>query len=155
MVVLTNCRPQTQNISKINFKASACFGTCPVFEMNINGNGEAIYHAGQFNPTQGLFETIIKKSQLDSQIELIEKSLFFNLESIYSTDETDQPTYSLTVNLTNGQTKTIEDYGPAGPENLKSVYRLIFSLRESQHWRQTAHNMGLGESLHPIGLAVK
>lgn len=70
-----------------------------------------------YNEKQGQFNTVINRSQLDSLTELIEKSDFFNLKNEYSTNWTDQPTYTLTVKLNNGRTKTIIDYGPSGQTN--------------------------------------
>ena len=122
-------------ISQIDFEADGCYGTCPIFAMTISNDGMAKYDAKMFNERQGEFKTTIKKPQLVRLLNLIAKSDFFSLNSEYSVDYTDQPTYKLTIKLTNGKIKTIEDYGPNGPEKLKLVYKKIFSLRQSQDWK--------------------
>jgi hypothetical protein len=126
---------QKTEITEINFNANPCFGYCPFFEMRIKKNGEAIYNAVQDNKLSGLFTTTIKKSQMDKLIKLIEKAEFLSLQNNYSTTASDNSTYILKIKLKNGQVKTIEDYGPSGPANLKLVYDLIFSLRDSQDWK--------------------
>ena len=103
--------------------------------MTIAGDGTAHYNAKMYNERQGEFNTAIKHLQLDSLNQLLEKSDLLGLKSEYSSDWTDQPTYTLTVKLNNGQTKRIRDYGPNGPDKLKNLYRLIFSLRQTQDWK--------------------
>lgn len=135
ILLLTSCKSQNLDISKIDFKAEACFGECPIFEMTILADGTANYDAKMFNKQKGQFKTIIKKVQLDSLMTSIENIDFFSLKNSYSTSWTDHPTYYLTVSLKNGQTKTIMDYGPSGPDKLEKVHDLIFSLRETQDWK--------------------
>jgi hypothetical protein len=133
--LLASCNEQKFEISQIDFTADACYGTCPVFKMRILSDGTAHFDAERYNNKQGQFNTIIKHSELDSLKELITKSDFFNLENKYSIGSTDHPTYTLTIKLKNGKAKTVEDYGPAGPEKLKLIYTKIFSLRQSQDWK--------------------
>ena len=132
---LISCHTVKPQISQIDFKAGYCFGTCPVFEMSIRKNGSAFNNAIEYNNFQGKFRTTIKKQQLDSLMSLISEANLLSLQNGYHVSATDHPTYTLRVKQKNGQTKAIRDYGPAGPENLKLVYRYIFSLRESQDWR--------------------
>ena len=134
-IVLAGCNSTKQEISQVDFRAGACFGECPIFTMSITGDGAANFHAEMFNKVDGNFKTVIRKPQLDSLMTLVNKSNFFSLENHYTNAWTDHATYTLTVRLQNGQTKTIEDYGPSGPEKLKRVYEFIFSLRESQNWK--------------------
>lgn len=134
-LLLFGCKTQKVEFSQINFEADACFGTCPIFTMTIAGNGTAHYNAKMYNDKQGDFNTIIKRLQLDSLNLLIEKSDLFSLKNEYSSDWTDQPTYTITIKLNNGQIKKISDYGPVGPDKLKNLYHLIFSLRQTQDWK--------------------
>ena len=135
ILLFTSCKAQNLDISKIDFKAEACFGECPIFELTIMADGTANYDAKMFNKQQGQFKTILKKAQFDSLKASLANSDFFSLNNSYSTSWTDHPTYYLTVTLKDGQTKTIKDYGPSGPDKLENVYHLIFSLRETQDWK--------------------
>jgi hypothetical protein len=135
LLLVCSCKTQKVEFSQIIFEADACFGTCPIFTMTIAGDGTAHYNAKMYNDKQGEFNAVIKHLQIDSLNQLIEKSDLLSLKNEYSSNWTDQPTYTLTVKLNNGQTKTISDYGPNGPEKLKDLYHLIFSLRQSQDWK--------------------
>lgn len=135
ILFLTNCKTSKLGIAQIDFTAGACFGTCPIFKMTIINDGTATYDAIRFNKTQGQFKASIQKVKLDSLNDLITKADFFNLNNNYATRATDHPTYTLAITLKNGQTKKIVDYGPNGPQELRLVYKKIFSLRESQDWK--------------------
>jgi hypothetical protein len=95
--VLISCTSHL-GISQIDFKADACFGECPIFDMKISKDGPAKYDAKLYNEHQGQFFATIKQSQLDSLVMLIEKARFFSLKDKYSTCSTDHSTYYLTVN---------------------------------------------------------
>ena len=134
-IFLSGYKPAKPQIAKIDFEAGACYGTCPIFKMTIAKDGTAKYEAEKFNKQEGQFTAIIKTLQFDSLTSLIEKADVFSLNYSYTIPVTDHPTYYLTVALTNGKTKSIKDYGPSGPDKLKKIYRLIFSLRETQDWK--------------------
>ncbi len=135
ILLLTNCTVRNLDIEKITFQADPCEGECPIFTMTILNDGTAKYGAEMFNKLQGEFKTIIVKKQLDSLMNSIEEASFFSLKENYTMHLMDNPTYTLTVKLKSGETKTIKDYGPSGPEKLKAVYERIFSLRETQDWK--------------------
>lgn len=135
ILLAANCSAQKLEISKIAFEAYPCFGICPVFTMTISEDGTAVYDAKMNNKQRGEFKTIIRKGQLDSLKTLIQLSDFFSLNDKYAATMTDMPTYILTIEEKSGRTKTIKDYGPTGPDKLKKIYNLIFSLRDSQFWR--------------------
>jgi hypothetical protein len=135
ILLLTSCTASRLEFARIDFKAGACFGTCPIFNMTISNNGKAHFSAESYNKREGQFDTVIQGSQLDSLNKLISESGLSDLKSEYSMDWTDHPTYILTIKLKNGQTKTITDYGPSGPDKLKRIYDKIFGLRESQDWK--------------------
>ena len=123
------------DISRIDFHAGGCEGTCPDFTMTILNNGTANYDAILFNEQRGKFKTIIKKPQLDSLMMLVKSSDLFNLDDNYTTPATCLPSYTLTVKLKNGKIKTIHDSGPNGPDELMEIYEFIFSLRNTQQWK--------------------
>lgn len=140
MALLAGCATgkmkNTGNIEKVALSTTPCFGTCPVFDMEIEGNGHARYEAKRFNPVQGKYTGVIRKEQMDSLIVLIDKAKLLSLPDEYTQQVTDMPTYRLFVHFKDGKSKWISDYGPMGPEALKDVYKFIFSLRDSQSWQQ-------------------
>lgn len=140
MALLAGCATgkmkNADNIEKVELSTSPCFGACPVFDMEIEGNGNAEYDAKRFNPVQGKYKAVIRKEQMDSLFGLIGKAKLMSLPNEYTQQITDMPTYRLSVQFRDGKSKSISDYGPMGPESLKEVYKFIFSLRDSQSWKQ-------------------
>ncbi|MCF6403142.1 DUF6438 domain-containing protein [Chitinophaga filiformis] len=135
ILLLTNCAEKKTVISRIDFEADGCFGTCPVFTMSILEDGTAYYDAQMYNDQEGKFKTILEKAQLDSLKQLIELGNIPALRDNYSIPVTDHPTYTLRVQYNNGLQKEIRDYGPGGPDKLIEIYHLIFSLRKTQNWK--------------------
>lgn len=134
ILLFTNCAATKQGVSSIEFKTTPCFGACPIFTMNIAADGTATYNAEKHNPKTGTFKTTIKKEQLDSLNTLIQQANIPSLSDNYTRGITDMPTYYLIVTQ-NGKTKSIKDYGPSGPDELKAVYKFIIRLRENQNWQ--------------------
>jgi hypothetical protein len=134
LILLAGCTETKVDFDQMDFQAGVCFGECPIFEMTIRSDGEASYHAEMYNNVEGQFNSTLKKSELDQLVNALEDSDFFTLPNNYSINRTDHPTYILSVKLKDGSIKTIEDYGPSGPEKLKAVYKNFFSLRQSQDW---------------------
>lgn len=132
---ISSCAIRKFAISKIEFQTDYCFGKCPVFSMSILKDGTANYNARAFNKQKGQLKAVIKKAQLDSLKMLIWQANLLSLKDDYSTPWTDQPTYTIKVKFKDGRQKTIEDYGPSGPDKLEKIYDLILSLRDSQDWK--------------------
>lgn len=133
---LTSCSVGKKAIKEIRFDAGPCFGSCPIFKMEIQSTGHAGYEAKMFNRDTGNFSTVISKSSLDSLYRLVAIADVLQLKDAYSVDASDLPEYHLQVLFKNGKIKTIADYGPSGPAVLKAVYEKIFSFREYQHWER-------------------
>lgn len=120
---------------EVEFSAGLCEGTCPQFSITINETGASTYVAGMFNSREGTFTTVIKPVQLDSLKHFIGSANFNNLASSYATPATDMPSYQIKISFPDGSIKTIDDYGPSGPQALQQLYGFIFSLRETQDWK--------------------
>ena len=135
LIQTTNPPTMKYDISQIDFKSSSCEGQCPAFAMTILYNGAADYDAILFNEQVGKFKTIIKKPQFDSLMVLVQSANLFGLKDNYTTLANCLPFYTLTVKLKNGKIKTINDYGPSGPDELREIYDLIFSMRKTQEWK--------------------
>lgn len=125
---------QTNTIEKVEFSATACFGTCPVFNMSIPEQGVATLDAIRFNKINGKFTTGISKRTLLKLFSMINKADVFSLKDVYTQDVTDLPTYVLSIRYKDGKTKSISDYGPMKPGELNKVYKFLFKLKTTEHW---------------------
>ena len=141
ILLLSACNKPELDIDAVDFKAGPCIIGCPIYEMKIAKNGEAIIDAVAYNKIgDGRFKATIEKSKIDSLNTLISEADFFRLSNKYSVTITDQALYTLTVRLKNRQQKTIVDYGAGGPEKLKKVYHFLFLLSQSEHWSRSQSN---------------
>ena len=123
-------------IESISLSTSECFGTCPVFSMMINNKGVVDYDAGDNNPQQGKFKTILPNKTKDTIFQYLNDIDFPNLKDNYAVAWTDQPTNTLTILYDNGKSKSIKDYGAKGNFGLMGLYGILFNLRYSEKWEK-------------------
>lgn len=131
-------------IQKIEFSTDGCYGTCPVFDLEISKNQEAKFIAKNFNfnekmeewstKNEGTFRTKIKNKDFDILIKTLEYIDFPELKDRYSVDWTDDQTVTLRITYANRKVKIINDYGACGTYGLIRVYNLLFDLRKNQNW---------------------
>lgn len=134
-----NTNPTKNNIEKIEFSTSGCFGTCPIFDLTINADRTIQWDAKRFNKignkeVKGDFNTTITKDKYTEIIDLLNYIDFVNLKDDYSVNWTDDQTVTLQVTYNKGKIKTIKDYGMIGTRGLKKLYQLLYELRENQEW---------------------
>ncbi|MCW5960222.1 MAG: hypothetical protein KIS76_08660 [Pyrinomonadaceae bacterium] len=128
--------PQTHQIEKIEYKTSGCYGTCPVFELTIDSNKNAIYKPNAFNKKKkGIFKGTIRNFEYDELIGLLNYVDFTNLKDSYAVGWTDDQSSQLIVTYDGGKVKKIDDYGLIGTFGLSRVYKMLFDLRENQSWK--------------------
>ena len=137
-----NPLPKKYSIERIDFKTTICFGTCPVFNISINGDKSSSFEAQEFNKQTdtsaeitGTFKSTLEDSSFNEIINLLEYIDFPSLKDEYSVSWTDDQTSTLTVTYNNGKIKTITDYGMIGTFGLDRLYQLLFALRFNQHWK--------------------
>ncbi len=111
---------------KIGLVRSACYGSCPDYEVTIDGSGTVEFStvspslAGpaevhrKFGPGGGVLlpgrhQARIGRAELDRLIERFRAANFFGLERDYSAMVTDMPTYRLSFE-TGGRSWTVTDY---------------------------------------------
>lgn len=121
--------PTSLTIENVKFSTTECFGTCPVFQLNINKDGSVIYKGIEYVDKTGDYTLVMSKAELSYLISLLAAINPPRLSDHYSVDATDNPTTYLTVRYTNGQTKSIEDYGERGTYGLAVLYKFLLGLR--------------------------
>lgn len=137
-----NKQPAIHSIEKISYSTTGCFGSCPVFNLEILADRSSSWHAERYNKinteqVKGNFTAIIDVSKYNELTDMINYLDFENLKDNYSIPWSDNPSSTLTITYDNGKTKTIHDYGLQGTFGLSTLYKLLSNLRENQQWRQT------------------
>jgi hypothetical protein len=130
-----NESPSDHTIQKIVYETSTCYGSCPSFELVLNADGTATYHAKNHNKQKGRFRGEISKQNFDRVAAALNHIEFTRLADNYSVPWTDDQQSILKITYDGGKTKTIRDYGLVGTYGLARVYDMLFSLRESEAWK--------------------
>lgn len=152
-----NPQPKKHSIKQISYGAGPCYGTCPMFKLELNKNKISTFTALAFNfiddndpeaaanaignlnkgKNEGVFKGQIKPSDFAAIEELLNYIDFPNLNNSYSISATDNPSSTLTIVYNEGKTKKIQDYGLVGTYGLKQLYKTLFNLRFNQDWEKT------------------
>lgn len=124
------------DIEKITYSTSMCLGKCPIFELEINADRTATYHAIQFNGKTGTFKTTIREQDYNALILLLNYTNFPHLKGQYAIKWTDDQAANLKITYNNGNVKEISDYGLIGTYGLIQIHRHLFSMRKKQRWKK-------------------
>lgn len=149
-----NPNPSHHSIQKIEFKTDMCYGTCPVFTLELNKSGLSKFIAENYNffkrddpdfekkshkafkKGEGNFETKIKEADLQNLENLLNYLNFTELKENYAVNWTDSQTANLVITYNDGKIKKVEDYGLSGTYGLKVLYNLLFDVRFNQDWKK-------------------
>ena len=124
------------DLVSLHFSAGGCYGTCPIFELQITGDGHITYHAERFNPIKGEFRGVIPEADLAWIKQLLTYLPLDRLDSSYAVQWTDDATVWLEMRY-NGRVKRISDYGCQGTLGLSWLYGLLFALRDKVEWENS------------------
>jgi hypothetical protein len=135
---------QSKSVPKdtvITLERTACFGTCPVYLVNVDAKGNVIYEGKQFVRMQGRQTARIPSAQVAAILRTAERVGFFDLRDKYVAIEnpdgtvthvTDLPTTYVKI-TSGGRSKRVEDYIGA-PPGLRELEREIDSATRSKRW---------------------
>jgi hypothetical protein len=127
--------PTKLQVRQINFSTSGCFGTCPIFELIIQADRTAKYHAIDYNKRKGRFTAVIDTAAYARLLATLQYIRLPTLKDSYRVNWTDDQTVELEVKLSDGQVKKIHDYGAIGTFGLATLYAQLYKLRETQNWK--------------------
>ena len=103
----------------ISLQRTACFGTCPIYKIEIFSDGSGIYTGTRFVENIGATKFSLSKTQLNLILTRAETIGFTNMKEEYSAPISDLPTTFIQI-----KDKKIKDYTGA-PKTLKSLENLI------------------------------
>jgi len=125
----------------ITLRRTECFGSCPVYEVTIYGDGFVVYEGREHVRVQGVQHTKIAPADVSALIQAFREADYFNLQNEYRTIKnadgtethvTDMPTVYTSITL-KGRHKEVEDYVGA-PGKLKELEQKIDDASGSKHW---------------------
>ncbi len=67
----------------LRMEKGPCFGSCPVYNLDVKSDGTAVLEAIRFMPKEGMLLAQLPPVEIDSLKELLVTREFFALDSIY------------------------------------------------------------------------
>ena len=128
-----NSSPKQIDFKQIKIKTLPCFGSCPIFEMTINNNRQAMLNAKEYNKLTGIYKSNIDEKTFDELIGLLTYLNIDSLKNNYSIGWTDNPSIDTEIEY-NGMIKKIHDYGLEGSFGLKRLYDIFYKFKGTQDW---------------------
>lgn len=123
LAVSPNPQPKADEQIVITIQRTACFGTCPDYEVILRGDGTVTYTGRQHVRVSGSHAWKIDPAAVRALAREMEKAGYFELKDEYTAMVTDHPTTY--TSLTMGpRTKKIKNY-VAGPQTLKDLEQRI------------------------------
>jgi hypothetical protein len=121
---------------EIQLQRTACYGTCPIYQVTINQAGEVVYIGNSFVDFTGEHRSVISQDELSELRRAFERIDFFSLKDSYTDmGATDFP--SAIVSLTvNGREKVIDHYHGDfnAPEELSKLESEIDRVANTTQW---------------------
>jgi hypothetical protein len=131
-----NPRPDANfTFEGLTVTTNQCFGSCPIFEMRVDADRRAWYHAIRYNKETGEFHGEISAAVYRQLVELLRYLQLDRLDTDYKVDWTDDQTIKVEIRY-NGKVKRITDYGEVGTFGLRRLYKLLFAYRSSVRWNK-------------------
>jgi len=94
---------------RIRLDRSGCYGWCPVYSVEVRGDGTVTYNGQRYVNVEGTHTYRIPPGDVARLVESLRARDLWSLRPSYRAPITDNPTYTLTLDL-GGQVKEIEDY---------------------------------------------
>ena len=107
----------------ISLQRTPCYGTCPIYKMEIFSDGSAFYHGERFVDKLGDYEFTVSQETINHILKKAVEIGFFELEDIYTSNITDLPK-TITFIKNGKDEKRVIDYYDA-PKGLKEFESLV------------------------------
>ena len=129
-----NPEPDRFAIRKISFSTGPCFGSCPVYSLDISADRRARFNAKQYNDKKGVFTGTIDPETFNTLVDTINYLGILRLKSEYAVPWTDDQGATLSITFDTGRTVKIRDYGMIGTFGLENLYDQFSELRKTVKW---------------------
>jgi len=123
-----------QEVTSLHFKTLSCLGHCPIFEMRINQDQTATYHAIKDRLRKGKFKANIDQIEFRKLMGLLQYIQVKSLKDQYKRNDLTEPVTELIIHFRDGTTKKITDASYQGTRGLGQLYHLLIDLRKNQSW---------------------
>ncbi len=117
---------------KLTYSRGACFGTCPVFVMEVYDNGFAKLNGKQYVDKRGLWHLELSPAQKQNFMEAFKKADLLNKDPEYKSNIPDLP--RVTFIQHDGSNETRVTGKENMPEELKALAKTLDQIIKSNQW---------------------
>lgn len=128
----------------ITLERTPCFGTCPMYKLEIFADGKIVYEGKDFVKRKGRVESRITKAQVQQLVREFNKINYFELDDEYVSEGpncpqwwTDSPSAVTSINW-KGRQKAIRHYhgcqGAKVREQLTALENKIDQIANTKRW---------------------
>ena len=124
---------------KITLSRTMCFGACPSYHVEIDGNGHVSYTGEANVAVKGDASAEIPRAQVRRLYNAFRKAQFFWLYDAYRAPITDLPEYHIGISY-DGHSMDVVDYMGQGigmPRAVVDLERLIDKTAHTERWVKT------------------
>ncbi len=125
--------PDVTPTSAIRFvlERKPCFGSCPVYRIEISGDGEVLYTGERYVAIPGPHSDHVPAEAVQGLIERFRKADFFELEPEYRSEISDLATNVVSL-MIDGRRQTVTEYG--GPQAVAELERAVDRAAGDEKW---------------------
>lgn len=120
----------------VELQRGGCLGSCPVYSLRIQANGEVTWKGDYWVNTEGAASETVSSRRAKALIEEFRTPAIWSLCHCYSQMVTERPAYQTTISI-GGTRKHVLDFANSAPEFLRRLDLQIDSLANSHLWRHT------------------
>jgi Domain of unknown function (DUF6438)/Ankyrin repeats (3 copies)/Ankyrin repeats (many copies) len=120
----------------IELTRGQCLGSCPVYTVQVRGDGTVTWHGKMHVEVRGEAAGRIQASEARDLISSFRSNGFWDLCGSYNRRITDFAAVSTRLSIA-GQTKSVLNYADAAPDWLSKLEQQIDSLADTHRWRHS------------------
>ena len=131
----------TQQVSAVKMSRGACFGRCPVYDLEVYNSGLIRYTGRRFVKQEGVYEKMFDKAQVSNFLQRLSQARPDTMQNSYAVTISDLPSVHYVVYYADGKAKNI-DNAHFGPDVLKKMAEEMDTLVKSDKidfsWKKIA-----------------
>lgn len=138
-LLMISCGGSKSVITKdfgLDIKKGPCFGSCPVYTLNIDHEGLATYDGIRFTDLVGKHTLLLSPETVQDLNKAFEKADFENFKDNYESEIADLASVSISYRNTNIDKTVVGKM--ERPEKVKELEELLESLLNLEGWQKVA-----------------
>lgn len=130
--------PEVRNLKDVRITLSRgwCLGACPVYKVEIDGDGTVIYSGEDHVAVRGEQRAHVSQEAVARLVEMFRKADYFSLQDSYRADVRDLPSFTTSITI-GTRTKSVVDYVGVKvgmPQDVMDIEDAIDGVAGTKRW---------------------